>query len=231
MTTTGLPIAHAEDATRDGGLVRLDAFATLVPGNPCKGLPWTRATLAPEGGRWMSYTGWLGEQPDAARGVFRADFATWGPNGRARWLAMLDEADGVLRARDERWCLRPHARHLLPDPQQCLNLLRSRADRESGRARIELVLEPAAFLTPQMLPTAEDHIARAVEALGDRPEVVALIATNVRTIREGDAEAELVLCPVGEGELPPAWILEPLEAIAARRGLPLFRPAGATGLA
>ncbi len=231
MTTTGLPIAHAEDAIPNRGVVRLDAFATLVPGNPSEGLPWTRAPLAPEGGRWMSYTGWLGEQPEAGRGVFRADFATWGPSGRARWLSMLEEADAVLRARDERWCLRPHARHLLPDPQQCLNLLRSRADRDSGPPRIELVLEPAAFLTAQMLPTAEDHIARAVQALGDRPEVVALIATNVRTIRAGDAEPELALCPVGEGELASAWILEPLEAIASRRGLPLFRPEGATGRA
>ncbi|TVQ61721.1 MAG: hypothetical protein EA378_08230 [Phycisphaerales bacterium] len=226
MPDASLPITHATPS--EAGRLDLPGFATLIPGNPAEGLLWARAGGTPEQGRWLSYAGWIGEQPGAGLGVFAPDFATWGPTGRTCWLKMLAEADAYLNAHDERWCLRPHARHLLPDPQQCLNLLRSRADQESGGpARIELILEPTAFLTPQMLPTGEDHIARAVAALGDRPEVVALIATNVRTVARDGAEAELALCEVEEGELPPAWILEPLEAIAARRGLPLFRPSPA----
>jgi|GEM_PF-1297988 len=228
--TDAIPLHHA----RAGAATGIGSFATLVPGNPGERTPWSghaepvaEPGTEPVAGRWLSYSGWIGEQAGADEGQFTASFETWGPRGREAFSVLIDRARAELAPRRQTWCLRPHARHLLPDPQQCLNLVR--AEEGKGARVIELVLEPTAFLTPDMLPAAEDHLARAIEALGDRAELAGLIATNVRRVETPGGGAELVPAPVDQGELAEgcmAAMVGALRELAARRGLPLFTPRG-----
>lgn len=72
----------------------------------------------------------------------------------------------------------PAAAHVLSDPQSCLTFLRARAGQPFG-----LMLDPALLLTPAMLGRAEDHLRRAMEALGRHPAVAALRLTNIQISR------------------------------------------------
>ena len=82
---------------------------------------------------------------------------------------------------------------------------------------MEVLLEPTAFLTFEMLEQAEDHVARAIEALGDREDVPGLILSDVRVVEVGGIQ-ELVLCEPGEGELGS----EILDAIETGTSKPVF---------
>ena len=159
---------------------------------------------ASEGTRVIAWSGWQPGDPGEADGSFVGDFRTWGPAGRARLNELLDAAEPVLLARGLTLCLRPHARHALPDPQSVLSTLRSR---EPGP--FEALLEPFALLTPEMMPAAEDHTARAFEALGDRPDVPAVVLPE----RWSEGRGQKVV---------PSHLLDTLRRNAGSTGKPVY---------
>lgn len=77
-----------------------------------------------------------------------------------------------------------------------------------------LVLEPAAFFTPGMLPDAAEHLTRLFEALGESAEAVVL--SNV--VQEGEALREAALA---QGALPQELVAS-LAARFVRSGVPRF---------
>lgn len=170
-------------------------FASVCPANPLDRPPGVRN---PEAGRLVLWSGWRGDQPGAPDRVYHADFATWGPEGRAAFSEFLAS---LIASKDARHkiCFRPHARHTLPDPQSCLNLLRAHESRAEPPF-VEVLLDPAGFLTPEMLPNAEEHLVRAFDALAGRNDVPALLLTNTETVRT-EWGGELRACPLTRGEI------------------------------
>lgn len=106
--------------------------------------------------RVVAWTGWFGEGADAAAGRFPRDFRTWTPGAWKSLRERIDEAAAKLAAGGE-LLLRPHARHVISDPQACIMLVK---DLPPG---VRILLDPVSMLTPAMLGSAEDHLARAME--------------------------------------------------------------------
>ncbi len=174
---------------------RIPGFGTVTTVNPlAEG--W-EPPATPEGGRLVLYSGWLGEQ--AGPGLWTSSFRTWGPTGRDafdRLTARLSEAESMF-------CFRPHARHVLADPQTCLSFLRAHeSDGPDSRGSwgFGVLLDPVAMLTPDMLDQAEDHLRRAFGALADRADVPALLLTNAELVETTDSK-ELRACPLDAGVL------------------------------
>jgi hypothetical protein len=88
---------------------------------------------------------------------------------------------------------------MLADPQSCLSFLRRYATRP-----VELLLDPAGFLTRSMLPRAHEHLLRAMDSLADHPQVSAVIIANVAPAPDDDDL--LQPAPVNRGLLPAALI-------------------------
>ena len=169
-------------------------FATILSINPLA----PNATLPPaQSQRVMLWSGWCGDA------IFERDFRTWTPDAWQRldqFLRLAEgEAAGSVSRDNHRICLRPHPRHILADPQSCLSFLK----RYEGRP-VELVLDAAGFLTRSMLPRAEEHIFRALDALADHPQVPALVIANVEPAPGDDDLLQPV--PVDRGLLPAALI-------------------------
>ena len=198
--------------------ITVDGLGTILAGNPAD--PQRPPTSSPDTGQPMvAWSGWLGDQPAAGKGLWRSDPATWGPGG----LKALHEIIRRLTVNGLTPVLRPHARHLLCDPQRCLSLL------NGDGPRFRILLDPVAMLTPDMLKTAEDHLVRAVESLLHRSEVVGVIRCGARLAHDDrldgpellpaahdDAAAEIpcslldeVLGRVGTPAGTHIWTLEP----------------------
>lgn len=77
-------------------------------------------------------------------------------------------------------CLRPEAAHVLSDLPSCLVFLRSAA-----AARVRLLLDPMAMLTPAMVAHAEDHLERILGTLGPHPAVAGLMLANAAAGEDG----------------------------------------------
>lgn len=136
--------------------------------------------MVPEG-RVVIWSGW---DPEARIGedVWSASFETWGPSGRAGFEEAVGRLSGPV-------VFRPHARHVLSDPKSSVSFLK---DHEA----FEVLLDPGGMLTPDMLAGADDHLARAFEAMAPHPRVTGLVLSNVE--RVGD---ELRACPLTRGLL------------------------------
>jgi hypothetical protein len=166
--------------------------------------PLTRPPSVGTAPRTILFSGWFEADPDPEgdtpslatdprRGIFPRSHRTWGP---AAWSALDALCDGlapVLSARGATACFRPHARHILADPQSCLAFLR----RREGQP-FEVLLDPAAYFTPEMLPRAEDHLTRAFEALAGHPRTAALLLTNLEPAAEGSGGG-LLPAPLSRG--------------------------------
>jgi hypothetical protein len=149
-------------------------FAIAAPGNVI-GEDAPALPRGAPGGRIMFWSGWMGgDDARPEEGVFPPDFRTWSTPGRRRFDDFCDRVRPELEARSLTAIFRPHARHVLSDPQACISLLNARRGQPFA-----LVLDPAGFLTSAMLPRAEDHLTRAFEALAGRAEVLALALTNL----------------------------------------------------
>jgi hypothetical protein len=138
-------------------------FARILPHNPLD----TQPIQLPDAPRTVMYSGWF---PDG-EGI---DFRTWTPTAWQALDAFCDRLRPPLEACAATLCFRPHARHILADPQACLAFLK----RREGQP-FEVLLDAAAFLTPGMLGRAEDHLTRAFEALPGHLSVPAAVLTNV----------------------------------------------------
>lgn len=118
------------------------------------------ASLAPN---LIARSGTLADDP-AER-----DPRTWGPAG----LAALRESLARLREpfihSGARLLIRPHARHVLCDPQRCVSLLN---EWEKSGDPFGIALDPGAMLEESMLANAADHLRRACEAIGARAAIL-----------------------------------------------------------
>lgn len=175
-----------------------EPFAVIDHANLALGIgPTPRGSAAAS--RLILWSGWFGRPADPVRGRFPRDFRTWTP---AAWEALDAACDGLLPALAERGielCLRPHARHVLSDPQACLSFLR----KHEG---VRLLLDPASFMTGSMLDRAEDHVARMFEALGDHPAVAGVVLANVLR-NDPDDEDSLGPAPLHRGLIEPRLLV------------------------
>jgi hypothetical protein len=120
--------------------------------------------------RIVSWTGWFGEGAEAAAGRFPRDFMTWTPQAWKSLRSKIEEAAPGLAESGRELLLRPHARHVVSDPQACVMLMK---DLPHG---VRLLLDPVSLLTPAMLTGAEDHIGRALEVVAFGPVAAVLVA-------------------------------------------------------
>lgn len=187
---------HVESAGLCGLITALEnasTFGALLAGNILAPDPPALPTRIPAD-TLIAWSGSLSED-----GLFTREPATWMPSGLARFQSTLETLAPLLDAAGARLLFRPHARHVLADPQRCLTTLRKW--RASG-APFGLVLEPAAMLEADMIPTAPDHLLRAFDALG--PLADAVLLENVEPPAPPGSD------PEGE---------PPLERVALHRGV------------
>lgn len=177
----------AEPPACDGVLMRFgqpdDVLASFLDANPL-GDGWLYDTDLP-GSRVLGWSGTLGEK------LFQQHPATWLRPGHEALTRFCDEIAPQLEAAGVTLCLRPHARHVLSDPQSCLHFLREHAGQP-----FEIALAPAEFLEANMLDRAEDHLTRAFEALGSQAAMVLL-----QDVKASGASDDVEFVPLGEGVL------------------------------
>lgn len=140
--------------------------------------------------RLLMYSGTL------AADLFGEDPRNWRSPGRAALDAFARRVGPMLTASKRTICFRPHARHVLADPQGGLQFLRDHPDEP-----FELALNPAEMLTADMLERVEDHLRRMMESLAPRAALVML--GDLRINAAGETEA----APLGEGILPRKLLL------------------------
>lgn len=136
----------------------------------------------------VMWSGWVGDS------IFARDFRAWGKEAWSRLDAWCDSHLPDLAAEGRTICFRPHPRHTLSDAQSCVSFLNKRAGQP-----FQLLLDPVGLLTPTMLPRAEDHLNRVLEALADHPGVAGVIVSNA--VASPDDPDLLVSCPVHRGVL------------------------------
>ena len=88
---------------------------------------------------------------------------TWLRPGREAFNGVLEKVTPLLKEKGVTLCFRPCARHVLSDPQSCMQFLLAHED-----APLAIALDPAAMFETSMLNTPEDHLVRMFETLGDR---------------------------------------------------------------
>lgn len=167
--------------------------------------------------RLAAWSGWLPEDSTPERGAFRADLRTWQPAARAKFDDVCDWLAPTLRQRELMLAIRPHARHVLSDAQGCITFLKKREGQP-----FELLVEPAAMLTPDMLPDAAEHLERIIDALARFEAVAGFLVSNVEKVDLGDGVIELRTCPISMGILDPDFVARPCRAAAGSRAIVLY---------
>ena len=203
LDTETARLAGVPDAVGDlivpHGLVG-DAIATILPGNPLAD-DWFFPVDLP-GDRLVAWSGGLGET------LFADEPRTWMGEGHQRFERLCDEIREPLRDAGGRLCIRPHARHVLSDPQGTLDFLRRREDEPFG-----LALSPADLLLPHMLDAAEDHFERILEFMVPRCDLL-IVADAAPDASEPDASDQaggMRPCRLGEGVLPAERLMRAID--------------------
>ncbi len=155
--------------------------------------------------RVIVWSGWVEGEHGAMR--------TWSPDAWKRLLAWGDTAGRWAHANGIRIWLRPHARHIVSDAPRCVAIARELAERP-----IDIVLDPAAMLTPEMFPLAGEHIARIIASLAGHERVAGIIIAN-GDHTAGAVDGALSLVPPDRGRLDPREI-----ARAVREHWPWEKP-------
>lgn len=138
-------------------------------------------------GRRVLRSGWLGQTPTSL------EFRSWSKEAWALLESWCDRIAPALESQDGRACFWPHPRHVLSDVQSCATFLK----RREGQP-FEVLLDPTGLLTEAMVPRAEDHLTRAMEALAGHPAVPAVVVSNVESAEDGLLKA----CGTSRGLLP-----------------------------
>lgn len=178
-----------------------EPWAYVLDDNPLHAAGWH-----PSGDRsCVRIVAWSGRLTDSIAGEAAAP-RTWGSAGRAALDALCDRLAPGLAAAGRTLLFRPRAGDVLSDMPSCAAFLRAR----SG-GPFALLLDPAAMLTPDMLPRAEDHLARMFAALTGHPSVAGVVLMNTRRTGGG-----LEPAPLTVGALAPALIVGAWRAAGAR---------------
>lgn len=159
------------------------AFGSVLEGNPL-GDEWIAAIDVP-GPLLIAYSGTL------AKDLFGDDPRTWMGEGHKIFNGLCDAIGPALKALDRRLLFRPHARHVLSDPQACVDFLRNRANEAFG-----IALSPCDFFVQDMVHAKADHFTRIAESIVPKAELFFL---EDKRVGDGDV---LEACPLGEGILP-----------------------------
>ena len=173
------------------------AIATILPGNPLAD-DWVMPLDLP-GEIMVTWSGTLAAPED---GLFADEPRTWMGDGHARFEAFCDGIRDALVSSGRRLCFRPHARHVLSDPQGTLDFLRRREGEPFG-----LALSPADLLTTGMAGDVEDHFDRILGFMVPRADLLLLSDAKIPAQAEDDS-SPLEACPLGEGVLPREAVLE-----------------------
>ena len=179
-----------------------EPFAGVLNGNLLGSKPPALPARIPAG-RLIAWSGTMAEDD-----MFRRDVRTWMPGGLEAFRAMCARVRPALEATGAQLLFRPHARHVLCDPQRCLTLVREWRD---ASAPFALALESTAMLEETMLAQAEDHLERAFAALGPLAEVVILANVAPSDAPPGDDEEDapaLLQVPLHSGAIDPTLILD-----------------------
>ena len=172
-----------------------EAVASILPGNPLAD-DWFGLVDLP-GDLLVAWSGTMADE------LFEDDPRTWMPMGHERFEAFCDAVREPLTASGSRLCFRPHARHVLSDPQGTLDFLRRREGEPFG-----LALSPADLLLPSMLAHAEDHFTRILESMIPRADLLLLADAAPDESLGDDAGEAMTPMPLGEGILPAEMIME-----------------------
>lgn len=178
----GIPDAAADLVVPLGGPA--EAIASILPGNPLAE-DWL-ASLDVPGERLVCWSGTLAEE------LFADEPRTWMRPGHAALEEFCDSVAPALKADSRRMLLRPHARHVLSDPQGSLDFLRKHEGDPFG-----LAVSPCDLLLPEMLEQLEEHLERILGILAPRAEI--LFLEDARPTEDGQA---MEYAPIGKGVLP-----------------------------
>lgn len=198
------PLEGRDKGVPRAALSTLNLLAGAVPGISHAGDP----------PRLIAWSGWLPEDSTPEDGCFRTGFETWGPEGRRRFEELCDWLGPRLRDAGRTLVLRPHARHVLSDIPSCLSFAKARAGQP-----FELLIEPAALLTPDTLRDAPEHIERIVSAATG---LECLWGFLVGGIARTKPDGELRLISLCEGDLDPEIVSRAVRQAAGSRPVVVY---------
>lgn len=147
----------------------------------------------------MVWSGWFGESP------WERDPRAWLPGGWDRLVEVLRAARAGLELRRTRWLLRPHARHVLNDPQRCAKFVEM-----FGGGVYGLAIDPVALLEPSMVPKWEEHTERVLARLAGFSECIVVSAAGVA----GSGDDERVVLDESEGIIKASRVEEIARRVA-----------------
>lgn len=194
-----VPLPWPVYALTDSGVVGSSdgpPFGLALAANPLGESPLHIPDPLP-GGRVIVPSGWFGP-PGTDTAEPTPDPRTWSGEGLLTLEAWCARTAPSLEARSIEVSFRPHAAQILSDPRSCVTFL--------SRLRssvFSIILDPAGFLTLDMLPRAPEHLTRAFEALASGPRISALALTNLELGPPGPhAARSLRPAPIDRGLLP-----------------------------
>ena len=170
------------------------ALASILEGNPLAE-DWI-APLDVPGECLISWSGTLGDD------LFEDAPRTWMQAGHNEFKTFCDGLVEGLEEAGRRMLFRPHARHVLSDPQGSLNFIRGRENEPFG-----LAVSPTDLLLPDMLERIEEHLERILTQLAPQADMIFL--ADVRPSEDGES---MTPAPLGEGVLPQAQVRELMHA-------------------
>ena len=191
-TLAGVPDAVADMIVPVGEPAA--AIASILEGNPLAE-DWI-APLDVPGANLVAWSGTL------ADGLFDDEPRTWMQAGHNALQAFCEEVAPRLDTLERTLLFRPHARHVLSDPQGALNFLRAHEDDPFG-----LAVSPGDLLLPSMLEHLEDHLERILVFLAPRASMI--ILEDVVPAEDGES---MEPAPIGEGILPHLQVRELMHA-------------------
>ncbi|MEM0984479.1 MAG: hypothetical protein AAGI17_11085 [Planctomycetota bacterium] len=171
------------------------------------------------------WSGWVGEREPS--GVFPLSPKTWSPDA---WAELVESCARMSGGEAGSIWFRPHARHVLSDAQRCRTLMKEWKAAGGEATPFRMLMEPAALMTPSMLGAAADHVARAIEAVADMPELLAGILVSDIALVERSDEPEPATKPVafGRGAIGHDTFVEGVHLAGGwPGGVPLVRTADA----
>lgn len=114
------------------------------------------------------------------------------------------------------------AGHVLSDLPSCLKFMRDCGEWEGqSSVRFGIVLDPVGMLTAEMLPKAEDFVARIIEGAAGQDRVGALAVCNVSVERSSASVGPPWRSPAHRGSIAPERLGDLMLAIGPNTAVAL----------